>query len=140
MPNPMQCLFFELCCNEGSLSVSWQQGTHSALWGTHFCSHTDPSVRSEGCTGPVFGLSSVILFLLPLFPAAILFAGVGGGGGTEDRKRNNGMGKHRTDFRRQQSECAPPAAAASLGGKVTLMAALSGCHGHRTARNIVLWV
>lgn len=80
MPNPMQCLFFELCCNEGSLSVSWQQGTHSALWGTHFCSHTDPSVRSEGCTGPVFGLSSVILFLLPLFPAAILFAGVGGGG------------------------------------------------------------
>lgn len=139
MPNPMQCLFFELCCNEGSLSVSWQQGTHSALWGTHFCSHTDPSVRSEGCTGPVFGLSSVILFLLPLFPAAILFAGVGGGG-TEDRKRNNGMGKHRTDFRRQQSECAPPAAAASLGGKVTLMAALSGCHGHRTARNIVLWV
>lgn len=140
MPNPMQCLFFQLCCNEGSLSVSWQQGTHSALWGTHFCSHTDPSVRSEGCTGPVFGLSSVILFLLPLFPAAILFAGVGGGGGTEDRKRNNGMGKHRTDFRRQQSECAPPAAAASLGGKVTLMAALSGCHGHRTARNIVLWV
>lgn len=79
MPNPMQCLFFQLCCNEGSLSVSWQQGTHSALWGTHFCSHTDPSVRSEGCTGPVFGLSSVILFLLPLFPAAILFAGVGGG-------------------------------------------------------------
>lgn len=80
MPNPMQCLFFQLCCNEGSLSVSLQQGTHSALWGTHFCSHTDPSVRSEGSTGPVFGLSSVILFLLPLFPAAILFAGVEGGG------------------------------------------------------------
>lgn len=75
----------------------------------------------------------------PFFQQPFCLLGLGVGG-IEDRKRNNGMGKHRTDFRRQQSECAPPAAAASLGGKVTLMAALSGCHGHRTARNIVLWV